>query len=75
MSKSKLICNLSDKDLFRLTDDETDAVLYPQIWYRTKFSIKQDGKRKIECHQVDGLKLIDFLPAQQRVYLVDQKGA
>lgn len=69
--KSKLICNLSENDLFRLTDDETDMCQYPIIWRRTRNSIKKDGKRQIECHQVDGLNLIDFLPSQQRVFLVE----
>ena len=71
-ARTKRICNMNVTELFRLTDDENDRTLYPQIWYRTGFFLMQDGKKKIECYQLNGEKNIDFFPATRRVFPLDK---
>ena len=74
-TRTRLICNLGTRDFFRLTDDENDKTLYPQIWYRKKYFIRRDGCKKYECHQQNGEKNIDFINATRRVYPLDKAEA
>ena len=75
MSRTKLLCNVSTKEYFRLTDDENDTTLYPQIWYRTGYFVKRDGHKKHECNQQNGEKNISFINATRRVYPLDEAEA
>ena len=70
--RTKLICNLGTRDFFRLTDDETDTTLYPQIWYRTDYFVVRNGRKKYECYQQNGEKLIDFMSGNTRVFPLDK---
>ncbi|MBQ1791667.1 MAG: hypothetical protein II008_15940 [Oscillospiraceae bacterium] len=74
-ARTRLICNLGTRDFFRLTDDETDTTLYPQIWYRTDYTVKRDGKKKYECYQQNGEKLISFMSGNTRVFHLDKAEA
>ena len=73
--RTRLICNLSEKDRFRLTDDEKNQTLYNTIWRKTEHSIKRCGKKLIECRTIDSTDLVDLIPASQRVYLVEDESA
>lgn len=74
-TRTRLICNLGTRDFFRLTDDENDRTLYPQIWYRTGYFLKRDGCKKYECYQQNGEKNISFINATRRVYPLDKAEA
>ena len=71
-ARTRLICNLGTRDLFRFTDDETDTKLYPQIWYRTNDFVVRNGRKKYECYQQNGEKLIDFMSGNTRVFPLDK---
>jgi hypothetical protein len=75
MSNSKLLCNLSTKSLFRLTDNENDTRVYPQIWRRTVIFLRREGKKKYECYQVNGEKYISFIPGSNRVFPLSEAEA
>ena len=74
-ARTRLICNLGTRDFFRLTDDESDTTLYPQIWYRTDYTVKRDGKKKYECYQANGEKYVSFMPGNTRVFPLDKAEA